>query len=126
MTEVPVPVDAGVSARHDRRWGLIGGLLGAAVGLGSAAIAVFIEGADLFSSGPYPPFLAKRELLAYDLFLGSMVIVGAGFAVAGIVLTRRSPFPRTDGFGALLASLILMLLGAALLFTRLVAIVRGG
>jgi divalent metal cation (Fe/Co/Zn/Cd) transporter len=107
-------------------WGLLGGLLGATVGVGSAAIAVLVEGADLFSSGPYPAFFAKRQLLVYDVFLGLMVIVGAGFAVTGLVLVKRSAFPRTDGLGALLVSLILTLLGAALLFTRLVAIIRAG
>ena len=125
MSEVPVSVGAGLSGQRDRMWGLVGGLLGAAVGVGSAAIAVFVEGADLTSAGPYPAFFAKRELLVYDLGLALMILVGAVFAVTGMVLTRRSAFPRTDALGALLASAILTLLGAALLFTRLVAVTRG-
>jgi divalent metal cation (Fe/Co/Zn/Cd) transporter len=126
VTETPVPVGAGLSARRDRIWGLVGGLLGVAVGVGSAAIAVFVEGADpLASSAPYPAFFAKRQLLAYDVFLAFVIFVGAAFAVTGIVLTRRSAFPRTDALGTLLVSAILTVLGGALLFTRLIAVIRG-
>lgn len=126
MTETPVPVGAGLSARRDRMWGLIGGALGVAVGLGSAAVAVFVEGADIWSSSaPYPAFFVKRQFLVYDLFLALLIAVGAAFAVAGIVLTRRGPYPRTDALGTLLASAVLTVLGGALLFTRLIAIIRG-
>lgn len=126
MTDTPVPVGAGLSARRDRMWGLVGGLLGVAVGVGSAAIAVFVEGADpSSSSAPYPAFFAKRQLLVYDVFLAFVIFVGAAFAVSGIVLTRRGAFPRTDALGTLLASAILTVLGGALLFTRLIAVIRG-
>jgi hypothetical protein len=126
VTETPVPLGAGLSARRDRMWGRVGGLLGVAVGVGSAAIAVFVEGADpLSATAPYPAFFAKRQLLGYDLFLALVIFVGAAFAVIGIVLTRRSPFPRTDARGTLLVSAILTVLGVALLFTRLVAVIRG-
>jgi hypothetical protein len=126
VTETPVPVGAGLSARRDRMWGLVGGLLGGAVGVGSAAIAVFVEGADpLSSTSPYPPFFAKRQLLAYDVFLALVIFVGAAFAITGIALTRRGAFPRTDALGSLLVSAILTVLGGALLFTRLVAVIRG-
>ena len=126
MSEVPVAPGAGVSAKRDRTWGLVGGLLGIAVGGGSAIIAVFVEGADLWaSSSPYPPFFAKRQLLAYDIFLALVIAVGVAFAVTGIVLTRRGKYPRTDALGALLASAVLTALGGALLFTRLIAVVRG-
>jgi hypothetical protein len=126
MTEVPVPANAGISPRRERMWGLVGGLMGVAVGGGSAAIAVFVEGADLWSSSaPYPAFFTKRELLVYDVFLALVISVGAAFAVAGIMLIRRGKYPRTDGFGTLLASAILTVLGGALLFTRLIAIIRG-
>jgi hypothetical protein len=123
--ETPVATDAGISGRRDRVWGLVGGVLGAAVGVGSAAIAVFAEGAQLVEPGLYPAFFARRAILGYDIFLGLVIVTGAAIAVAGVVLTRRGAYPRTDAFGALLVSVILMLLGAALLFTRLVAIVRG-
>jgi hypothetical protein len=108
MTEVPVPANAGISANRERMWGLVGGLLGVAVGAGSAAIAVFVEGADLWSSSAlYPAFFAKRQLLVYDVFLALVIFVGTAFAVTGIVLSRRSAFPRTDALGTLLASAIL-------------------
>lgn len=125
MIEVPVPVDAGLSRKRDRMWGLLGGVLGATVGVGSAAIAVFVEGADLLSSGPYPAFFAKRQLLVYDIFLLFVIFLGAVFAVTGVVLARRSRFPRTDTLGPLIASGVFMILGGALLFTRLVAVIRG-
>jgi divalent metal cation (Fe/Co/Zn/Cd) transporter len=126
MSETPVPVGAGVSRDRDRMWGLIGGVLGVAVGLGSAAIAVFVEGADpLSSTSPYPAFFAKQQLLAYDVFLAAVIVVGVAFALTGIVLTRRGKFPRTDALGTLLVSAVLNALGAALLFTRLVAVIRG-
>jgi len=126
MNETPVPVGSGVSPHRDRMWGLIGGLLGIAVGLGSAAIAVFVEGADpLSSTSPYPAFFAKRQLLVYDVFLAAVIVVGVAFAITGIVLTRRGRFPRTDALGTLLVSAVLTALGAALLFTRLVAVIRG-
>ena len=126
MNESPVPVGAGVSRVRDRMWGLVGGLLGVAVGVGSAVIAVFVEGADpLASTSPYPPFFAKRQLLVYDVFLAVVIFVGVAFAITGIVLTRRGKFPRTDALGALLASAVLTALGGALLFTRLIAVIRG-
>jgi hypothetical protein len=126
MNEAPIPVGAGVSRDRDRMWGLIGGLLGVTFGVGSAAIAVFVEGADpLSSTVPYPAFFAKRQLLVYDAFLAAVIAVGVAFAITGIVLTRRGRFPRTDALGTLLVSAVLTALGAALLFTRLVAVIRG-
>ena len=125
MNETPIAATAGVSRRRDRMWGWIGAALGSAVGLGSAAIAVFVEGANAYQSSPYPPFFNKQQLLAYDLFLGAVVVVGGAFGIAAMVLARRSRFPRTDALGAALAGTILMLLGSALLFTRLIAVVRG-
>jgi hypothetical protein len=125
MTESPIPASVGLSAKRDRIWGVIGGVLGVLVGGGSAAVAVFGEGADLLSAGPYPPFFATRRLLMYDVFLALVITVGVAFAVAGIVLARRSPFPRTDAFGALLVSAVLTALGGALVFARLIAVIRG-
>ena len=125
LIETPVGLGEGVSSRRDRIWGWIGGTLGASVGLGSAAIAVFVEGANAYQSSPYPPFFAKRQLLAYDAFLAVMIGVGAAFAIGAIVWARRSRFPRTDAMGGALAGTILMLLGSALILTRLVAVIRG-
>jgi hypothetical protein len=107
-------------------WGLVGGLLGVFVGVGSAAIGVFVEGADPFASAsPYPAFFAKRQLLVFDYFLLFVLFLGGAIAATGIVLVRRSAFPRTDALGALIASGVLLVLGGALLFTRLVAVIRG-
>ncbi len=123
MNETPIAATGGLSGRRDRMWGWIGAVFGVAVGLGSAAIAIFMEGANAYRSSPYPPFLTKRQILAYDVFLGAVVVVGAAFGIAAIVLARRSRFPRTDALGAALTGTIPMLLGSALLFTRLIAVV---
>ena len=125
LSETPIGLGEGVSGRRDRMWGWIGGILGVAVGVGSAAIAIFVEGANAYQSSPYPPFFAKRQLLAYDVFLAVLVGVGAAFAIGAIVLARRSRFPRTDAMGGALAGTILMLLGSALILSRLVAVIRG-
>ncbi|MGH2472621.1 MAG: hypothetical protein ACRDG6_09495 [Candidatus Limnocylindria bacterium] len=125
MTETPVATTEGLSRRRDRMWGWTGAVVGSAVGLGSAAVAILVEGANAFQSGPYPPFFTKRELLAYDVFLGAVVFVGAVLGIGAVVLARRSRFPRTDAFGAALVGTILMLLGSAILFTRLIAVIRG-
>lgn len=126
MTETPVPTSAGLSRRRDAMWGILGGVLGVLVGGGSAAIGVFVEGADpLASTSPYPAFFTKRQLLVYDFFLLGVIVLGAVIALTGVVLARRSPFPRTDTLGALIGSGVLLLLGGVLLFTRLVAVIRG-
>ena len=126
MTETPIATTDGVSRRHDRMWGLIGGALGIAVGVGSAAVAIFLEGANAFESTvPYPRFFRRREVLAYDLFLLLVIAAGAAFAVGAVVLARRSRFPRTDAMGGVLCGAVLLVLGSALLFTRLIAIIRG-
>jgi len=107
-------------------WGVLGAVLGVVVGGGSAAIGIFVEGADpLASTSPYPAFFTRRELLAYDIFLAGMIVLGAVIAATGAVLARRSKFPRTDTLGALVASGVVLLLGGVLLFTRLVAVIRG-
>lgn len=126
MKETPIATSDGVSPRHDRRWGLIGGALGVAVGVGSAAIAIFVEGANaLESTAPYPRFFTRREVLAYDVFLLLVIAAGAAFAISAVVFARRSRFPRTDAMGGALCGAVLLVLGSALLFTRLIAIVRG-
>jgi len=124
VNETPIATSDGLSSRRDRMWGWIGGVLGAAVGVGSAAIAIFVEGASAYQSSPYPPFFTKRQILAYDVFLGVVVVAGVVFGVAAMVLARRSRFPRTDALGAALAGTILTLLGSGLIFTRLIAVVR--
>ena len=61
--------------RRERRWGLLGGLIGAMFGIGSALIAVYVEGASWSSSTPYPHFFANQRLLTYDYFLVSALLV---------------------------------------------------
>ena len=124
MIETPIATTQGVSRRRDRIWGWTAGIAGVIVGVGSAMVAILVEGANAYESSPYPPFFSKRQLLAYDVFLVLVVAVGALFGVAALGLARRSRFPRTDALGAGLVGTILMLLGSALVFTRLVAIVR--
>ena len=124
-SERPIAAADGLSGRRERMWGWAAAALGVAVGVGSAAIGILVEGANAFRSSPYPPFFASRRILAYDVFLGVVVVVGAAFGVAAIVLARRSRFPRTDAMGAALSGTVLMVLGSALLFTRLIAVVRG-
>jgi hypothetical protein len=45
----PVERPAGVSSTRERRWGLAGGLVGGAVGIGSAVVAIGLDGAALFA-----------------------------------------------------------------------------
>lgn len=113
--------------RRERRWGLLGGLVGSVFGLGSALIAVYIEGASWGSSStPYPQFFADHRLLTYDYFVASALIVGALFQIGALWTARLGRYPRTDTFGGTLVGTILMLLAGALLFTRLVAIAHAG
>jgi hypothetical protein len=125
VTETPIATTDGVSARRDRMWGWTAGVVAAGVGLGSAAIGIFVEGANAYQSSPYPPFFIRRQLLAYDVFLVVVVAAGALCGVAGLGLARRSRFPRSDALGAGLLGTILMLLGSGLLVTRLIAVIRG-
>jgi len=66
---------AGVSMRRERHWGLFGGLVGAVFGLGSALIAVYVEGASWWSSStPYPQFFTRHRPLTYDYFLAMALL----------------------------------------------------
>ena len=125
MKETPVDRSAGLSRRRERIWGVVGGSLGVGVGLSSALIAIFVEGADAYRSVPYPPFFTTRRLLVYDAFLAVVIAAGAVFLVTAVVAARRSRFPRTDASGGAGLGAILTLLGAALLFTRLIAVING-
>jgi hypothetical protein len=119
----PVERSAGVSLRRERQWGLFGSLIGAVFGIGSALIAVYVEGASWWASSTlYPQFFANRRLLTYDYFLASSLLVGAVFQIAALWTARTGRYPRTDTFGGTLVGMILMLLAGVLLFTRLVAI----
>ena len=118
----PVDRDAGVSASRERKWGLIGGLAGTVVGVGSAAVAVGIDGASFYETGLYPRIFQRQEILAMDLYMLAVLIAGASFSAAALVFARTSPFPRTECYGAGLMGLILSLLAGVLLFIRLMAL----
>ena len=118
--------EAGTSPARERRWGLVGGILGSLYGLGSAFVAVFVEGAPWWPTGTYPSFFATPRLLVFDAYMASALGVGVGFLIAALVLARVSRYPRTDASGALIGGLVLGLTSGAILFTRLLAIVRGG
>src|SRR3990172_8529422 len=72
----PVDRDAGVSASQERKWGLIGGLVGTVVGVGSAAVAVGLDGAPFYETGLYPSIFERHEILAMDLYLLAVLIAG--------------------------------------------------
>ena len=118
--------EAGTSPARERRWGVIGGTLGALYGVGTALIAVYVEGAPWWSAGPYPAFFATPRLLVFDVYLCSALVMGVAFLVAALALARLSRYPRTDASGALIVGLILTLTSGTILLTRLLAVVRGG
>src|SRR5512143_2827919 len=119
----PITGTAGRSLLRERRWGIIGGLVGTFFGVGSALIAVYVEGAS-WAESPYPAFFSRRQLLPYDGFLLCGLAVGFGFLVTALLLCRWGRYPRSDATGALLIGLILSALGATLMLTRLLAIIR--
>ena len=121
----PVERSQGVSSERERRWGVIGGISGSLVGGGAALIGVFIDGMPWYTSGPYPRAFAEARFLGIDVYLMVVLAVGAAFSTAGIVFSRRSPYPRTDAFGAGLMGTILMAMSGVILFIRLVALIRG-
>jgi hypothetical protein len=118
--------EVGTSPARERRWGAIGGTLGALYGTGSALIGVLVEGAPWWPTGTYPPFFATPRLLAFDAYMVAALITGVGFLVAALVLARVSRYPRTDASGALVAGLVLALTSGAILFARLLVVIRGG
>jgi hypothetical protein len=83
-------------------------------------VAVVVDGASWWESGPYPRIFESSSLLGIDLYLLLMLLAGAGFSVVAIVSARRSPFPRTDAYGAGLMGLILSTLAGSILFIRLI------
>lgn len=124
--ERPVPRSDGVSAARERRWGLVGGLVGSLVGGGSAAVAVLLDGAPLFESGPWPSIFEEPRLLAIDVYLLAVLVAGMGFSVASLLHARRGPFPRSDAFGAGLVGALLTTLAGAILFVRVLALSGAG
>ena len=124
--ERPVERSTGLSPAGERRWGLIGGFGGALAGSLCALVAVYVDGASWFESGPYPAVFREPRLLALDVCLLALIVLGLGFSVAALVAARTSPFPRTEAYGAGLVGTLLSVLGGVILFTRLVALTGGG
>jgi hypothetical protein len=120
--DVPVERSAGVSASAERKWGLIGGLAGTAVGVGSAIIAVGIDGAPFYETGIFPSIFRKKEVLSIDIYFLAVLLAGAAFSAAALVLARRSPYPRSEAYGAGLLGLILSSIAGLVLFLRLMAL----
>jgi hypothetical protein len=124
---LPVEPAAGTSWERERHWGLIGGLVGAAVGIGGLVVAWLVQGeawGDLTGS-PYPPVPEKQELQLIDFYFLGVLVVGAGFLVRALIALRVGRYPRSDGFGATLIGLILCALGGTILFVRLIAVLAG-
>jgi hypothetical protein len=93
--------------------------------VGSAAVAILVDGAPLYESGPWPAIFREAHVLGMDVYLLSMLAVGAGFSLGALLQARGSAFPRTDAFGAGLVGTLLMLLAGVILFTRVLALVSG-
>lgn len=121
----PVDPSAGVSASRERLWGLIGGSAGALAGVGSGLVAVLIDGAPWFESGPYPSLFREPRLLAIDVYLLLVLVAALTFSATALVLARRSPFPRSDAYGAGLLGTLLGVLPGVILFIRVLALTRG-
>jgi hypothetical protein len=125
--DVPVGQAAGVSGRRERRWGIVGGLIGSLVGLGSLLVPWLVQGVPLRDlwGAPYPPLFTRREMIALDYYFLGLVGLGLVFLEGAIVALRKSRYPRTDGAGAALLGTVLCALGGVVLFARLWAVVHG-
>jgi hypothetical protein len=66
-----------------------------------------------------PASFAEPHLLPIDLYFLLMLLVGLALLVRGLIAIRRSPFPRTEGYGATLLGGILLALAGAIFFARL-------
>lgn len=126
MKDSPAERTSGLSPRRERIWGIVGGVAGTAFGVGSALIAVYLQGASWTEAGPYPGFFRTAGLAPYDLFLALGGAVGLGFLAAALWFSRAGRYPRTDSFGAGLIGAILLALVSSMLFLRLFAIGSGG
>ena len=129
MSPVPIedsPVDrkAGMSPSRERLWGLVGGIVGPVVGVGAGVIAIAVDGIPWYTSGLYPLIFTEQRLLALDAYMILVFLVGVGFATAGAVYSRKSLYPRSDGFGAALLGTILMGVSGLVFFVRLLALIR--
>jgi len=117
----PIEPLAGLSADRERRWGVVGGVVGGVAGVGSFFVAWVIQGAPLreLMGSPYPPFFARRGMMVLDYYFLGLVVLGLGFLTTALVALRVGRYPRTDGSGAALIGTILCALGGVILFMRL-------
>jgi hypothetical protein len=122
----PAERTSGLSPRRERIWGIVGGAVGTAFGVGSALTAVYLQGASWTEAGPYPGFFRTAGLAPYDLFLAGGAVAGLGFLAAALWFSRAGRYPRTDAFGAGLIGAILLALVSSLFFLRLFAMGSGG
>jgi len=133
MTSSTPPLDhpaerlAGLSGRHERLWGLVGGVVGSLVGAGSFAVSWLVPGVTLgqLSGSPYPSFFARRTMIALDYYFLALVIVGLAFLGSAVLVLRTGRYPRSDGFGTVLLGAILSALGGVVLFLRVWAMAHG-
>jgi hypothetical protein len=117
----PVEPPAGISSSRERRWGIVGGLVGAGVGVGSLLIAWAIQGEPLrdLSGSPYPPLFTRRTMMPLDYYFLAVFLVGTGFLAAAVFVARRGRYPRSDGFGAVLIGTVLSTVAGLVFFIRL-------
>jgi len=120
----PAARGIGASDTRERFWGLIGGLVGASVGIGSFLVAWLVDGASWseLSGTPYPPFLATRRPIGFDDYLLALVLLGMAFLAHALMRLRLGRYPRSDGYGAALIGGLLCALGGVILFLRVFAI----
>ena len=118
---------SGFSCRRERAWGIVGGVVGSLAGVGSFLVCWFVHGASLsqLTGAPYPPFLARRAMIALDYYLLALLLVGLAFLSGALVVLRMGRYPRSDGYGAVLLGAILSALGGFVLFVRVWAMTHG-
>lgn len=125
--EVPVGQQAGVSSRRERLWGWGSGLIGALVGVGGLLVVYLVRDIPLreLVGGPYPPVFTRRSMIALDYYFLGLIALGLTILEGGVLVLRKSKYPRTDGAGATLLGTVLCALGGVVLFVRLWAVVHG-
>jgi hypothetical protein len=127
LLDEPAARSTGLSAHHERMWGMVGGGVGALAGIGSFVISWLVPGVSLgqLAGAPYPPFLARREIIALDYYFLVLVLLGLAFLTGAIIVLRTGRYPRSDGFGTVLVGAILSALGGVVLFARVWAMAHG-
>ncbi|HEV8131859.1 MAG TPA: hypothetical protein VGQ81_11455 [Acidobacteriota bacterium] len=125
--EHPISRMVGTSFSRERRWGIIGGIVGSMVGGGAFLIASLVQGErwEEMSRGPYPRFFNRHELMPLDFYFVALLAIGVAFLGLALFFVRLGRYPRTDGFGAALTGLILSSLAGTILFLRLFAVLHG-